>query len=131
MRNAISSVMPLCRQKDIQLRSSVPSPAIHISTDKAIAEQVLVNILSQIIVQIAPGSIDVSLDQSKDAPVITADYAPTSAQVIDLSTLSQLTKQLDWARQHSQQGERQLITICRTPAPAQSWSLMTIRRSCS
>ena len=111
MRNAISSVMPLCRQKDIQFRSSIPSSAIHISTDKAIAEQVLVNILSQIIVQIAPTSIEVSLEQSKDAPLITAAYKPSSAQPIDLSALSQLTKQLDWALEHSKQGERQLVTI--------------------
>ncbi len=111
MRNAISSVMPLCRQRDIQLRSSIPSRAIQISTDKAIAEQVLVNILSQIIVQVSPASIDVSLEQRKDAPVITAAYAPMSAQVMDLSTLSQLTKQLDWALQHSKPGARQIVTI--------------------
>lgn len=111
MRNAISAVMPLCRQKNIQFRSSVPSRAIQISTDKAIAEQVLVNFLSQIIVQIAPASIDVSLEQTKDAPVITLAYTLTSAQDIDFPTLSQLTKQLDWSVRHSTQGVRQIISI--------------------
>ena len=111
MRNAIGSVMPLCRQKNTQFRSSVPSRAIQISTDKAIAEQVLVNFLSQIIVQIAPASIDVSLEQTKDAPVITLAYTLTSAQDIDFPTLSQLTKQLDWSVRHSTQGARQIISI--------------------
>ena len=111
MRNAIGSVMPLCRQKNTQFRSSVPSRTIQISTDKAIAEQVLVNFLSQIIVQIAPASIDVSLEQTKDAPVITLAYTLTSAQDIDFPTLSQLTKQLDWSVRHSTQGARQIISI--------------------
>ncbi|MCY3781660.1 MAG: response regulator [Chloroflexi bacterium] len=111
MRDAINSVMPLCRQKDIQFRSSVPSRAIHISTDKAIAEQVLVNILSQIIVQIAPASIDVSLQENEDKPVIAVAYAPVSAQDIDFSALSQLTKQLDWSVRHSTQAERETVSI--------------------
>ena len=111
MRNAISSVMPLCRQKGIQFRSSVPSRAIQISTDKAIAEQVLVNILSQIIVQIAPASIDVSLEQTMDAPIINLTFPQTPAQAIDFSTLSELTKQLDWSVRHSTQDARQIVSV--------------------
>ena len=111
VRNAINSVMPLCRQEDIQFRSSIPARAIQISTDRAVAEQVLVNILSQIIVQIVPASIEVSLEQNRDAPVIAIVYAPASAEVVDLSALSPLTKQLDWSLQHSKQGERQGIAI--------------------
>ena len=111
MRNAINSVMPLCRKKNIQFRSSLPSRAVQISTDKAIAEQVLVNFLSQIIVQTAPASIDVSLEQMKDAPVITLAYTLTSAQDLDFPTLAQLTNQLDWSVRHSTLGERQIVSL--------------------
>ena len=111
MRNAISSVMPLCQQKNIEFRSSVPSRTIPISTDKAVAEQVLVSILSQIIVQLAPAHIEFSIDETNDAAVITLAYPMTSSKEIEFSTLSRLTKQLDWSVQYSTQDDRQVVTI--------------------
>ena len=46
VQDAISSVRPLCQQKNIDFQLSIPSRSIPFSTDKAIAEQVLVSILS-------------------------------------------------------------------------------------
>ena len=111
MRNAISSVMLLCQQKNIEFQSSIPSRTIPISTDKAIAEQVLVDILSQVIVQLAPVSIEFSIDETNDATAITLAYPVTSSQEIDFSTLSRLAKQLDWSVQYSTQADRQIVTI--------------------
>ena len=111
MRNAIGSVMPLCQQKNIEFQSSIPSRTIPISTDKAIAEQVLVNILSQVIVQLAPATIEFSIDETNDATAITLAYPVTSSQEIDFSTLSQLAKQLDWSVQYSTQDDQHIVTV--------------------
>ena len=111
MRDAISSVRPLCQQKNIDFQLSIPSRAIPFSTDKAIAEQILVSILSQIIAHLAPATIELSIDETKDATAITLAYPITSSKEIEFSTLSQLIRQLDWSVQYSTQDDRQIVTI--------------------
>ena len=110
-RNALSSVQPLCQQKNIEFHFSIPSHSIPFSTDKAIAEQILVSILSQIITHLAPASIELSIDETKDTTAITLEYPMTFAQEIDFSTLSELIKQLDWSVQYTTQDDRQLVRI--------------------
>ena len=111
VRDAISSVRPLCQQKNIDFQLSIPSRSIPFSTDKAIAEQILVSILSQIIAHLAPATIELSIDETKDATAITLAYPITSSQEIEFSTLSQLIRQLDWSVQYSTQDDRQIVSI--------------------
>ena len=111
VQDAISSVRPLCQQKNIDFQLSIPSRSIPFSTDKAIAEQILVSILSQIIAHLAPATIELSIGETKDATAITLAYPLTSSQEIEFSTLSQLIRQLDWSVQYSTQDDRQIVSI--------------------
>lgn len=111
MRDVISSIRPLCQQKDIDFELSIPAVAIRHLTDKAIAEQVLVSILSQIIAHLDSAAIKFSIDETKDATAITLAYPITPSRVLDFSTLSQLIKQLDWSVQYTTQDDLQIVTI--------------------
>ena len=111
MRNACEAVQPLCQQKRAKVQLSVPSRPIPSSTDKAIAEQILVSLLSQIITHLAPANIDFSIGETKDGAVITLEYPLTSAQELDFSTLNELIKQLDWSLRYAMRDDRQEITI--------------------
>lgn len=111
MRDAISSIRPLCEKKDIDFELSVPVGAVSHSTDRAIAEQVLVSILSQIIAHLDSTSIRFSLDETNDATAITLAYPITTSRELDFTTLSQLIRQLDWSVQYTTHDDLQIVTI--------------------
>ena len=111
MRDAIRSIRPLCEQKDIDFELSVPVGAVSHSTDRAIAEQILVSILSQIIAHLDSASIRFSIEETKDATAITLAYPITPSRELDFSTLSRLIRQLDWSVQYTTQDDLQIVTI--------------------
>ncbi len=114
LRHARQVVAPLAAQRGIDLQIQLPPQQAVVSLDPAIAEQVLVNILSHATQQAAGGYLTVRLHGDRDTAQIILDFAPgttgQSRTALDLVTL-QIADRLGW-KLSQETPEPGLRTIC-------------------
>jgi CheY-like chemotaxis protein len=112
---ARKAVERLAAQRAIDLHVEVsPEPAV-VTTDQAVAQQVLVNILSHAVQQAQAGALEVGLASEKEQICLTLRYArdlsATGAPVVN-DVVAQLVTRLGWkVQQEDQPGGTRLVTL--------------------
>jgi len=99
LHNAKEAVEPLAVQRNVRFRIDVPAEPVIVSTDRTVAEQVLINTLSRATNQAQPGPFDLQLRAGGQRASITLRYFPepgaTKARVPNL-LITQLADRLRW-----------------------------------
>ncbi len=98
--NAVRSISPLASQKDVVVEFILPASAVAVSTDRPVAQQILVHVLSSLVQHGQPRSLSVNIEQALNGTTrILADCAglrqPLGASFIDEVT-QQLAAKLLW-----------------------------------
>ncbi len=103
---AVKAVQRLADQKNVSLKIVIPDDPVMISTNQAIAQQILINLLSQAIQQSQTLLVDITLRiDGDDAKLhISCSSDELVSQVID-----QLMKQVRWA--YEMQQDELVITL--------------------
>ena len=106
---------PLAAQREVRLQVEAPGKPVTLSTDPVVAEQVLVNMLSQAVGQAGPETLHVTLETAGEQATLTLRYFPESetaaAPAINL-VVAQLVDRLGWtARQRGEPEGLRTITL--------------------
>jgi CheY-like chemotaxis protein len=73
---ARKAVQPLARQHAVDFRVESPPEPVVVTTDPAVAQQVLVNMLSHIVKQAQPGPLPIALGTDQGRVFLTLQYDP-------------------------------------------------------
>jgi CheY-like chemotaxis protein len=76
LEQAQKAVEPLAGQHSINFQVTSPPEPVVVTTDGAIAHQVLVNMLSHVVKQAQPGPVTIALHSDQDQVVLTVGYEP-------------------------------------------------------
>jgi len=99
LEQAQETVGRLAAQHDVRFQTEAARPPVTVSVDPAVAEQVVVNLLSNAIQQAQPGALHVALISEEDQASLTVHYLPdptaASAPPVDL-VVTQMADQLGW-----------------------------------
>jgi CheY-like chemotaxis protein len=99
LQEAHETVRQLAAQRDVRLHLEMPRDAVVVSADPAVAQQVLVNLLSSAIQQAQPGTIHLKLSAGQDQASINLRYIPEPAAAAARPAnvvVEQLADQLNW-----------------------------------
>ena len=112
---AQKAVERLAAQRAVDLHVEAPSEPMIVAADQAVAQQVLVNILSYAVQQAQAGNLEVGLTSEKEQICLTLRYArdpkATGALVIN-DVVAQLAARLGWeVQQEDQPASRRLVTL--------------------
>ena len=99
LQQAQETVRQLAVQRGVRFQAEIPTHPLIIASDPAVAEQVLVNLLSNAIQQTQPGALHLALKVEEDQASITLRYLPESTAAstppVNL-VVAQLADQLGW-----------------------------------
>ncbi len=111
LESALRAVQKLADQRHITLDVQLPQTNVLITTNLAIAQQVLTYLLSQVIQQISPTHLRVSLEEHGGSIRIIFGYRGIpSAKPRMEPNIDQMIQQIHWKLQYrSASGEQQLI----------------------
>jgi len=112
---AQKAVERLAAQRAVDLHVEAPSEPMIVAADQAVAQQVLVNILSYAVQQAQASNLEVGLISEKEQICLTLRYArdpkATGALVIN-DVVAQLAARLGWeVQQEDQPASRRLVTL--------------------
>jgi CheY-like chemotaxis protein len=111
LESGIRAVQKLADQRQITLDVHMPQASVLMTTSPAIAQQVLTQLLSQIIQQVAPSSLRVSLEEPNGSVHIVFSYPLSGASKPHVEpVIEQMMRQIGWKTQsRSHNGEHQLV----------------------
>src|SRR5262245_5445393 len=89
---AQSAVERLATQQSIKVEVAAPVESLTLSTDGALAHQVMVGVLSHAIQQGRPGIISGSFVPAEDAVTLTLRYRPNEERIVTETTISKLAE---------------------------------------
>ena len=99
LRRAQAPLESLAQQRDIRFELVTPTPPLIVSSDPVIAEQVLLNLLSNAVQQSQPGLVHLELGAKNHSAFLNLRYLPGS-QVAGASAFNpvivQMAEQLGW-----------------------------------
>lgn len=95
LSSAVRAVQRLADQKNTQLMLNIPDEPVYISTNKAIAQQILINLLSQTIQQTHMPVVTINLHAADDTATLRISCA--SDRLIS-PVIERLIKQVRWSR---------------------------------
>jgi CheY-like chemotaxis protein len=99
LQQARETVGRLAAQHDVQFQIKAPTHPVIVSVDQAVAEQVVVNLLSNAIQQAQPGALRVALTSDAGQASLTVRYLPeptmASAPPVNL-VIAKMADQLGW-----------------------------------
>jgi len=102
LRLAIKAVQQLADQKGIQLDVILPDEPVHLSTNKAIAQQILINLLSQTIQRADTPSLIIQLTTNDHNAELKIGYSGTTQHDTLISpVIIRLMEQVRWSSQSS------------------------------
>ena len=102
LRLAIKAVQQLADQKSIQLDVILPDEPVNLSTNKAIAQQILINLLSQTIQRADKPSLTIQLTSNDNTAVLSIRYSGTVGQDELISpVIYRLMEQVRWSSESS------------------------------
>ncbi len=115
LQHAQEVVAPQASQRSVHFQAETPVEPVNVSTDPAIAKQVLVNTLSYAVQQSQPGMLFLALSAGEEQASLTLRYFPepetTHAPVVSL-VVSQLVNRLGWTiRQEDQKDGSRVIVL--------------------
>ena len=103
LRLAIKAVQQLADQKGIQLEVTLPDEPVHLSTNKAIAQQILINLLSQTIQRADKPSLAIQLTANDSHAELHIRYDSVTGQDALISpVITRLMEQIRWSSQSSE-----------------------------
>lgn len=123
LQQAQETVTRLAAQRDVQFQVDAPGRPVIVSVDPAVAEQVVVNLLSNAIQQSQPGDLRVALASEEDQASLSVHYLPdptaVSAPPVSL-VVAQMADQLGWEvrRKDSPDGARVIALQMTTYGPS-------------
>ena len=115
LQYAQKAVERLAAQRAVDLHTEAPPEPMIVAADQAVAQQVLVNILSHAVQQAQAGALEVGLVSEKEQICLTLRYVrdpmATGALVID-DVVAQLAARLGWkVQQEDQPAGTRLVTL--------------------
>jgi CheY-like chemotaxis protein len=115
LRHAQDAVSRLAAQRGVSFQTKVPQEPVMILTDSVMAEQVLVNTLSDVVQRSCGGTIELTLQAKEEQASLSLRCFPTpetaSAPMTNL-VITQLVDRLGWtARQEKQPDGTQVVTL--------------------
>lgn len=112
LQSAIKAVQRLATQQGIQLQIDLPETQVQVSTHQAIAQQILINLLSQTIQNARGDAIDIALRAIDDKARLHIYFEPEEidAQLV-APIITQLLKQVGWMIEQEQEDDTTHLTI--------------------
>jgi CheY-like chemotaxis protein len=115
LQNALEAVIPLATQRDVLYRASPPEEPVKLPTFPAVAEQLLISLLSHAVRQAQPGPLKTTLVEEDGQACLTVSYFPAAdapgIPVADQLTV-QLADRLGWVvKQEDLPGGQRTITL--------------------
>lgn len=98
MTFALKAVQKLADAHGVEIHSHIPQEPVMVTTNPAVAQQVLIHLLSQTIQQIEPHSLTIELENQPQAVIISLSTPPSSGDShleID-PVITQLISQIHW-----------------------------------
>lgn len=99
LQRAQDAVARLAAQRGVDFRVEFPPDPVTVSTDPVVAEQVLVTMLSRVIQQSYPGTLEMALTSGEEQASLALRYFPeseaASASAVNL-VVTQLADRLGW-----------------------------------
>jgi CheY-like chemotaxis protein len=109
LESALRAVQKLADQRSIALDVQLPEASVLMTTNPAIAQQVLIHVLSQVIQQIAPPRLRVSLE-ARGVHIVVSFPTDDAQRPRMEPIIEQMMQQIRWKLQYrSVGGEQQLI----------------------
>jgi CheY-like chemotaxis protein len=99
LKQAQDTVQRLAAQRDVHFDAVIPRHAVIVSADPALAQQVLVNLLSNAVQQAQPGTLRVALTVEEAQASVTLRYLPETAALSASpvnTVIAQVADQLGW-----------------------------------
>lgn len=112
LEHALEAVRPLAQRRHVSLQSDMSSEAVVLSTDPVMARQVLVNTLSQAIVESAPGIMHLVFSGANE-PLLQVSYLAEAMNVAAPAdnVVAQLAERLGWRIRRETDGSRHIIAL--------------------
>jgi CheY-like chemotaxis protein len=112
VESTVRAVQNLAFQRQITLDVQMPEESLLITTNLAIAQQVFIHLLSQVIQQFSPSRLRVSLGENHDEVQIVVSYsADTFGLPRTEPIINQMMHQIHWKIQHRTLADEQHLTI--------------------
>ena len=112
LESGVRAVQKLADQRHITLDVHMPQASVMLTTNPAIAQQVFTHLLSQIIQQVAPPSLRVSLEAQNGSIHIVFSYpASASSKPRIEQVIEQMMRQIGWKTQSRNNGSEQQLII--------------------
>jgi len=115
LQRAQDAVARLAAQREIRFCAHVPPEPVMVTTDPVVAEQVLVNLLSQVVQQSCPGALELELTAGDEQASLSLGCLPEPATIdVPVASLlvAQLVDHLGWTvRQAEGAAGRRVVTL--------------------
>lgn len=112
LERAWNAVLALAQRQEVSVTIVTPAYPIIVSTDPALAQQMLVSILSQAIQRVPRGAIDLTLSETARQPCLTLRYRAADMDAVPVdNTVVQVLSRLGWMIEHTQADDTTAIHI--------------------
>ncbi len=120
VRDALAAIAPLADARGLPFRAELPDDSVMVSTDSAVARQVLMSLLSRVLTAADGGMLNLKLTSQASQTVLSLSFLRgDSAEIIVDDVISQLVAKLGWTlRQEPANGGQTVIRLNMTGAGA-------------